>query len=137
MALGVALFLFAFGLAPDASTLLGASLLGGIIALPCAALGLLASTFVKNMNQFQSVYSFVIAPMFYLSGIFFPTDPMPKTFQVLVQLSPFTHGVKLMQLLFWKQMTLETLVYHGGILVVFSVGLGLWSNSRVRAQLIS
>jgi lipooligosaccharide transport system permease protein len=137
MAFGVALFLLCFGLAPGFAWTFAAALVGGIIALPCAAMGLLACTFVKNINQFQSVYSFIIAPMFYLSGIFFPIDPMPKTFQLIVQLSPFTHGVKLMQMLFWKQVSTEGLLFHGGILVAFAALLGLWSRKRIRVQLIA
>jgi lipooligosaccharide transport system permease protein len=137
MAFGVALFLLALGLAPSVLSLFGAALLGGIIAIPCAALGLLASSFVKNINQFQSVYSFIIAPMFYLSGIFFPIDPMPPTFQLVVQISPFTHGVHLMQLLFWKQLSLEAILIHGGILVGFSLSLGLWASHRIRNKLIT
>lgn len=27
---------------------------------------------MRNINQFQTVYSFLIAPIFYLSGVFFP-----------------------------------------------------------------
>jgi lipooligosaccharide transport system permease protein len=83
------------------------------------------------------VYSFIIAPMFYLSGIFFPIDPMPPTFQLVVQISPFTHGVHLMQLLFWKQLSLEAILIHGGILVGFSLSLGLWASHRIRNKLIT
>ncbi len=137
MAFGVALFLLAFGLAPSVLSLFGAALLGGVIAIPCAAMGLLASSYVKNINQFQSVYSFIIAPMFYLSGIFFPIGPMPHAFQLAVQISPFTHGVHLMQLLFWQQLSLEALVIHGGILLAFSLSLGLWANHRIRVKLVT
>ena len=137
MAFGVALFLLVFGLAPGPLSLIGAALLGGIIAIPCAAMGLLASSFVKNINQFQSVYSFIIAPMFYLSGIFFPIAPMPAAFQAIVFISPFTHGVRLMQLLFWNEMTWSTLCFHGGVLIFFSLSLGFWANHRIRAKLVS
>ncbi len=136
MAFGVAVFLSLFGLAPQSHLLLVAGLLGGLTALPSAAMGLLSSCYVKNINQFQLVFSFLIAPIYYLSGVFFPLEPMPEAFQWAVQLLPFTHGVKLMQLLFWNKLTLGDVLWHGGILIVFSVVLGLWANVKVRQKLI-
>ncbi len=137
MALGVGIFLLPFGLAPQPLLLPVAAILGGLIAMPLTGIGLLSTTYVKNINQFQSVYSFIIAPIYFLSGLFFPIDPMPRAFQILVQLSPFTHGVRLMQLLFWDQMTWAAVLYHGGILFAFSIALGIWANLRIRAQLIT
>ncbi len=136
MALGVGLFLFLFGLVPSVGVLFCAALLGGLIAIPCAALGLLAATFVRNINQFQSVYSFVIAPIYYMSGGFFPLEPMPRYFQLFVQISPFTHGVRLMQLMFWQQLTARDLLVHGGALIIFAVALSAWANKRIQAKLV-
>ncbi|HVJ64508.1 MAG TPA: ABC transporter permease [Bdellovibrionota bacterium] len=137
MASGVTLFLLCFGLAPAWWSVFPAALLGGVIALPCAALGLLASSFVRNINQFQTVYSFLIAPIFYLSGVFFPLTPMPEAFRWAVLISPFTHGVRLMQQLFWHQLSWESVIVHGGALVAFSLALGLWSAKRLKAQLVT
>lgn len=137
MASGVTIFLLAFGLVPSFWMVFPAALLGGLIALPCAALGLLASSFVRNINQFQTVYSFIIAPIFYLSGVFFPLSPMPKLFQMIVQFSPFTHGVALMQKLFWNELSLAAILWHGGVLLAFSLILGLWSAKRLRAILVT
>jgi lipooligosaccharide transport system permease protein len=136
MALGVGIFLSFFGLAPGPLGLLAAAGLGGLIALPCAAMGLLASSYVRNINQFQTVYSFLIAPIYFLSGTFFPLEPMPKVLQTIIQFSPFTHGVKLMQLLFRNEMTVSSLSFHGGVLVAFTVLLGLWSGRQIQKKLI-
>jgi len=137
MAFGVAVVLFFFGLMPNLLFVPAAALIGGLTAIPCSAIGLLASSYVKNINQFQSVYSFLIAPIYYLSGVFFPVEPMPRLFQIVIQFSPFTHGVRLMQLLFWKRMTVEALLWHGGVLCAFAIVLGLWALKRIRAKLIA
>ena len=137
MALGVYVFLSLFGLAPGLLWAPLAALLGGLTSLPCAALGLLSSSFVRNINQFQTVYSFLIAPIYFLSGVFFPIEPMPTLFQNLVQISPFAHGVRLMQLMFWHQLTWRAVLWHGGILCLFSLALGLWSAKRIHAKLIA
>ncbi len=136
MALGVSLFLFCVGLVPSVFMLPMAAVIGGLTALPCAAMGLLACSYVKNINQFQSVYSFLIAPIYFLSGVFFPLEPMPKLFQIIVECTPFAHGVRLMQLLFWDKMTWSELLWHGGVLVLYSVALGLWSYKKIREKLI-
>lgn len=137
MAMGVTIVLFFFGLVPNLYILPAATLVGGLTALPCAALGLLACTYVKNINQFQTVYSFLIAPIYFLSGVFFPIEPMPKLFQMLIQISPFTHGVRLMQLLFWERLTLNDVLWHGGMLCAFALVLGHWSAKRIRVKLIT
>lgn len=137
MAASVTLFLLCFGLAPSFLSVLWAAIIGGCIAIPCAALGLLSCSFVNNINQFQTVYSFLISPMFYLSGIFFPLSPLSKTFQNIVALSPFTHGVRLMQMMFWQELTLSKILWHGGALLFFSIILGLWSNRRIQHMLIT
>src|SRR6478672_5818854 len=48
-----------------------------LLAIPCGAIGLLASSYVRNINQFQTVYSFLIAPMYFISGTFFPLADRP------------------------------------------------------------
>lgn len=136
MALGVGIFLSFFGLSPSAPKLLVAALFGGAIALPCCAIGLLASSYVKNINQFQTVYSFVISPIYFLSGVFFPLESMPRIFQFVVQISPFTHGARLMQLLFWHRLTLHEVLVHGGMLCGYTAVLGYWAYRRIYSKLI-
>lgn len=137
MAFGVGIVLFFFGLMPSLLLLPALALVGGLISIPCAALGLLASSYIANINQFQTVYSFLIAPIYFLSGVFFPIESMPELFQKIIQISPFAHGVRLMQLLFWDQMTWGAMLWHGGMLCVFGLVLGVWSNVRIRKKLVA
>lgn len=137
MAFGVGLVLTLFGLVPNPLALPLFALVGGLLALPCGAMGLLASSFVRNMNQFQTVYSFLIAPTFYLSGVFFPLETTHPVYRIAVQLSPFTHGVRLMQMAAWGRGTFTEVLLHAGVLLGFALVLGLWSAKRIRRKLVN
>jgi lipooligosaccharide transport system permease protein len=74
---GVGIVLAALRLLPNPWAVFLFPLIGGVLAIPCGAIGLLASTYVRNINQFQTVYSFLIAPMYFISGVFFPLGDRP------------------------------------------------------------
>ncbi len=122
MGLGVSIVLLALGLLPNPLAILVCPLIAGALALPCAAIGLLAASTVRNINQFQTVYSFLIAPIFYLSGVFFPI-PSGSLLGTIVQFSPFYHGVKLIQFTVWGQAEWDGVLWHAGMLVLFIVAL--------------
>lgn len=118
MGLGVTLVLLLLGLLPNPWAILICPFMAGALAMPCAAIGLLAAAWVRNINQFQTVYSFLIAPIFYLSGVFFPI-PSGSVLGTLVQVSPFYHGVKLIQFTVWGHVDWQGVLWHGGLLAVF------------------
>ncbi len=136
MAAGVGLVLLAMGLLRNPWSVLVFPCIGGLLAVPCGAIGLLAASFVRNINQFQTVYSFLIAPIYFLSGVFFPLDDRP-VLSAIVQISPFFHGVRLLQLFAWGQFPAGTMAYHLGALILFSAGLGLWALHRIEQKLVS
>jgi lipooligosaccharide transport system permease protein len=97
---------------------------------------LLAASWVRNINQFQTVYSFLIAPIFYLSGVFFPVAEK-SALGVLVQFSPFFHGVKLIQFTVWGQFSPGETLWHVCALVGFTVVIGGLSFGRIARKLTS
>lgn len=136
MAFGVSIVLSLFGLMSNVYLLPMTALVGAMVAIPCGAMGLIASALVRNINQFQTVYSFVIAPLFYLSGIFFPIDNMNVYVRGVAELFPVIHGVRLAQSLFWSKGIMDTVVYNGGILVIQTVVLSFIALVLVRRKLI-
>lgn len=136
MALGVAMVLLLLGLLPNLWALIVAPFVAGTLALPCAAIGLLAASWVRNINQFQTVYSFLIAPIFYLSGVFFPV-PEKSWLAAIVQLSPFYHGVKLLQFTVWGHFPLGEILIHSSALMAFAVVLALCSFHRMDRKMTS
>ena len=107
-----------------------------MLAIPCGAIGLLASSYVRNINQFQTVYSFLIAPMYFISGIFFPLADKP-ILGAIIQVSPFFHGVRLLQMAAWNQFSPKKILYHLSVMFVYALVLGLWSLVRIRKKLVN
>jgi lipooligosaccharide transport system permease protein len=136
MAGGVGVVLVALRLLPNPWAVFVFPFIGAILAIPCGAIGLLASTYVRNINQFQTVYSFLIAPMYFISGTFFPIGDRP-VLGILVQVSPFYHGVSLLQMTAWNQYSPVRVIQHLGVILAYTVLLGLWSVARVRKKLIN
>lgn len=131
---GVGIVLAVMGLLPNPWAVLAFPFIAGLLAVPCGAIGLLAAAKVRNINQFQTVYSFIIAPIYFLSGIFFPLADRP-VLGVIVQISPFYHGVSLLQMFAWGRWTVADVLMQVVILLVFTIGLGLWASRKIQAKL--
>ena len=130
----VGLVLAAMGLVPHSWQLLVFPVIAGLISLPCGAIGLLSAGYVRNINQFQTVYSFLIAPIYYLSGVFFPLGDQP-VLKVVVNVSPFYHGVRLMQMTAWGRGTWPEMLTHLVGLLLFAIVLGWLAYRRAIRKL--
>lgn len=69
-----------------------AMLTGIAFAAPVAAI---AATVEKESNLFNTLFRFVVAPMFLFSGTFYPISQLPQWGQVLAWVSPLWHGTEL------------------------------------------
>jgi lipooligosaccharide transport system permease protein len=123
MTLGVSIVLFFFGLLDHLSLLPLMIIVGFLVAIPCGALGLIATALVNNINQFQTVYSFLIAPLYFLSGIFYPITEMNSALKVFISFFPLIHGVRMAQAVFWNQDLISTFLIHGSIVLAQSAVL--------------
>lgn len=137
MSLGVALVLSLFGMVTNPFLIPLILFVGFFVALPCGAMGLLATALVNNINQFQTVYSFIIAPLYFLSGIFFPITEMARPIRILAEFFPLIHGVRIAQAVFWNQNLLETFMLHGSILILQSAFFCLLAYWRIQKKLIN
>jgi lipooligosaccharide transport system permease protein len=136
MSVGVAVVLALFGLMQNVWLVPALATVGFLVALPCGAMGLLATAMVRNINQFQSIYSFVIAPLYFLSGIFFPVTQMNSVVRIVAEFFPLIHGVRIAQALFWNKGIFEAFLYSGSILVFQSIVLCVFAYSKIRKKLI-
>lgn len=130
----VGLVLAVLGLLPNVWAIFLFPFIAGLLAVPCGAIGLLAAAQVRNINQFQTVYSFFIAPIYFLSGVFFPLGDRP-VLGLIVQISPFYHGVRLLQMSAWGRWEWPGVAYHVGVLLLFTVVLGLWADRKIGRKL--
>jgi lipooligosaccharide transport system permease protein len=133
MACGVGIVLLIFGLLLNPWSLLWLPILGGFIGLACGAMGLIAAGYVRNINQFQTVYSFLIAPLYFLSGVFFP--PTNPILQKALYFSPFYHGVRLVQMSAWGRVEAAPFLIHLGVLSLYILALSAWAYKKVHQKL--
>ena len=77
----------------------------GIIALPIAivfmfltavvfvSMGLTIASRMKSMEGFQMIMSFIVMPIFFLSGALFPIQNTPQWMQIASRFDPLSYGV--------------------------------------------
>ncbi|WP_306116084.1 MULTISPECIES: ABC transporter permease [unclassified Roseovarius] len=77
--------------------------LGGLML---GALGLVLSSFIRQLENFAGVMNFIIFPMFFLSSALYPLWKMAESspfLHDLCALNPFTHVVELIRFLLYLQ----------------------------------
>lgn len=109
--------------------------IGVVVAIGCGALGLLATAYVRNINQFQTVYSFFISPLFFFSGIFYPLEQMPEVARWIAYLFPLAHGVKMAQAVYWNEAIASTFLVHSAFALVQCAILAIWAERAVSRKL--
>ena len=134
MSLLVAIVLIAFKVV-DPTYFLLIPLLGALVGICCGAIGLIANSLIRNINQFQTIYALLIAPMFFFSGIFYPLDSIPSSIRWLTYLSPLHHGVKLGQQILWGKIELGSFGLHLGSLTAMTLVLVSISYPRIYRKL--
>lgn len=137
MSLGVAIVLALFGMMVNPWLIPGLAIVGFLVGLPCGAMGLLATALVRNINQFQTVYSFLISPLYFLSGIFFPIAEMARPVRIVAEFFPLIHGVRLAQSLFWEKDIIYTFGTSGSILILQSAIFCSLGYFKIRKKLIA
>ena len=135
MCLGVSLIFVCFGLVKNLALLPLVLWIGALVALGCGSLGLLASAYVKNINQFQSVYSFFISPLFFFSGIFFPIEQMPEAARTIAYFFPLAHGVKISQAVYWDENVGHALLFHSSAMIAQILVLGFLAMRAIEKRL--
>ena len=66
-----------------------------LTGLACAAPLMAYAATLKNGNEFNVVFRFVVTPLFLFSGVFFPVTRLPEPLQWLAVFTPLFHGVAL------------------------------------------
>lgn len=64
-----------------------------LMSFGLTSLGLALGSYMYSLEGFQMIVSFVVFPLFFLSGALFPLDDLPGWLGVLTALDPATYGV--------------------------------------------
>ncbi|MCU1679202.1 MAG: ABC-type multidrug transport system, permease component [Frankiales bacterium] len=119
LSLGFFVVQVALGAAPtpwSVFTVPAAVLTGLAFAAPMAAWGVVA----KRFQGLQTVFRFVVQPLYLLSGTFFPLSTVPGWLQKLAMASPLWHGVELCRDINLGRLTLPGALAHGGFLAAMT-----------------
>ncbi len=98
------------------------------------ALGLLLSSFIKQLENFAGVMNFVIFPMFFASSALYPLWRIKESSLLLYQIcafNPFTHAVELIRFALHGQLNVVSLLVVVGCTAVF-MGLAIYGYDPAR-----
>ncbi|MGL4279732.1 MAG: ABC transporter permease [Albidovulum sp.] len=115
-------------------TVLPALFLSGLML---GALGLMLSSFIRQLENFAGVMNFVIFPMFFLSSALYPLWKMAEASPLLRDIcaaNPFTHAVELIRFALYGQLEAMALLWVLVALVGFGT-VALWGYDPARGTL--
>jgi len=64
-----------------------------LLSFALTSLGLTLGSYMTSLEGFQMIVSFVVFPLFFLSGALFPIDNLPQWLSILTTVDPVTYGV--------------------------------------------
>ena len=64
-----------------------------LMSFGLTSLGLALGSYMQSLEGFQMIVSFVVFPLFFLSGALFPLDNLPEWLDALTTVNPATYGV--------------------------------------------
>jgi len=105
--------------------------------LMLGALGLMLSSFVKQLENFAGVMNFVIFPMFFASSALYPLWRIQDSSELLYWISylnPFTHAVELVRFALYLEFN-----WQAGLIVVLCtlvfLAVAIWGYDPLRGNL--
>ena len=64
-----------------------------LLSFALTSLGLAMGSFIESLEGFQLIVSFVVFPLFFLSGALFPLQNLPEWLSILTTINPVTYAV--------------------------------------------
>ncbi|MDE1863443.1 MAG: ABC transporter permease [Thaumarchaeota archaeon] len=106
-----------------------------LLSFALTSLGLAIGSYMQSLEGFQLIVSFVVFPLFFLSGALFPLENLPPWLSILTSFDPATYGVSAMRSAVLgvgsRPFPLDTL-----LLLVYAIALGtagIYSFKRMKA----
>ncbi|MDD4913583.1 MAG: ABC transporter permease [Methylococcales bacterium] len=99
--------------------ILPALLLSGMML---GALGLLLSSFIRQLENFAGVMNFVIFPVFFMSTALYPLWKIKESSEllyILAEYNPFSQAVELIRFALYGQLNLQALLFTAGAFILF------------------
>ena len=124
-----------FGVEFEPLHLLGALPVMVLAAALLAALGLMLSVYVRQLENFAGAMNFVIFPMFFISPALYPLWKLEESgaaaLHLLARYNPFSHAVEAMRFALYGQANATSLLVIGtGTLLCFALALRGYDPQR-------
>lgn len=107
-----------------------------LLSFALTSLGLALGSYMHSLEGFQMIVSFVVMPLFFLSGALFPLDNLPEWLSFLTMLDPATYAVDALRNTMLGIRGSYPFEVDIGILTLFTTGLGafgVYSFGRMKA----
>lgn len=105
-----------------------------VFTIGLVSLGLIIGSFLESPESFGLVSSFVVYPLFLLSGSLYPLSNLPSWMKVLTHLDPATYAVDGLRQVILKTSTMS-LAHNLTIIVIFDfvlIIIGSWAFQRMK-----
>jgi len=106
-----------------------------LIALLFSALGIMVASLLKDMQGFQLIMNFLVMPLVFLSGAFFPLNNVPSALLLVARIDPLSYGIDALRYFLIGAATFPLMLDIGvliGITALF-LALGSYFFSRIEA----
>ncbi|MBD3388413.1 MAG: ABC transporter permease subunit [Candidatus Altiarchaeales archaeon] len=70
-----------------------------LTSISLVSIGLIISSFMRSFEGFQTLMTFLVMPMFFLSGAIFPLGQIPSWMKPLTTVNPLTYGVDALRII--------------------------------------
>ncbi len=100
-----------------------------------ASMGILFTSFTQSWDFFSYYFTLFIAPLYFLSGIFFPLSTLPDWVTTIAWFNPLYHSVELTRGLIMgnlKPDMIENVVW----LLIFGMSVFVYGAARIRKRII-
>jgi len=124
-----------FGLI-ESPTAIFSVIVGFFTGVMFAALSLLITSFVNNINHFNFYFTGFITPTFFLSGIVFPLNTLPKFVEIIAQIFPLVHSVNLMRAFCFNKYEFF-LIFDFLYIIIFVLVIGFFAIKRLKNKIIT
>ena len=105
-----------------------------LFTIGLVSLGLIIGSFLESPESFGLVSSFVVYPLFLLSGALYPLDKLPQWMSVLTRVDPATYAVDGLRRVILNVSTMS-LAHDLFIVLLFDVSfiiIGTWAFRRMK-----
>lgn len=102
-----------------------------LLSFCLTSLGLAMGSYIESLEGFQLIVSFVVFPLFFLSGALFPLNNLPGWLSILTKIDPATYAVDALRNAMLG-ISSYSFALDIGVLAAFTIGFGLFGGYSFR-----